>query len=60
VERFGKIEATNARFKDNAHLPKIIDRIVSQVGRRIDEFNPMVDARLADGLRVNAIISPCP
>lgn len=58
VERFGKLEATDARFKDDAHLMKIIDRIVSQVGRRVDDSNPMVDARLADGSRVNAIIPP--
>ncbi len=58
VERFGKLEATTARFKDDAHLMKIIDRIVSQVGRRVDESNPMVDARLADGSRVNAVIPP--
>jgi pilus assembly protein CpaF len=58
VERFGKIEPTDARFKDDAHLMKIIDRIVSSVGRRIDESSPMVDARLPDGSRVNAIIPP--
>jgi len=58
VERFGKLHLTDARFKDNAHLKKIIDRIVSNVGRRIDESCPMVDARLADGSRVNAIIPP--
>jgi len=58
VERFGKIERTNVRFKDNKHLMKIIDRIVSSVGRRIDESSPMVDARLPDGSRVNAIIPP--
>ncbi len=58
VERFGKIEATEARFKDNVHLKKIIDRIVSPIGRRIDESCPMVDARCSDGSRVNAIISP--
>ena len=58
VERFGKLEITEARFKDEAHLRKIIDRIVSSVGRRIDEFSPMVDARLADGSRVNVIIPP--
>ena len=58
VERFGKLEITNARFKDDAHLRKIIDRIVSSVGRRVDEFSPMVDARLADGSRVNVIIPP--
>lgn len=58
VERFGKLELTPVRFKDNAHLMKIIDRIVSKIGRRIDESSPMVDARLADGSRVNAIIPP--
>jgi pilus assembly protein CpaF len=58
VERFGRLELTEARFKDDAHLMKIIDRIVSQVGRRIDESRPMVDARLMDGSRVNAIIPP--
>jgi len=58
VERFGKLEPTDGRFKDDAHLMKIIDRIVSSVGRRIDESSPMVDARLADGSRVNAVIPP--
>ncbi len=58
VERFGRLEPTDARFKDDAHLMKIIDKIVSSVGRRIDESVPMVDARLADGSRVNAIIPP--
>jgi pilus assembly protein CpaF len=58
VERFGKLEATDARFQDNNHLMKIIDRIVSTVGRRIDESNPMVDARLLDGSRVNVVIPP--
>lgn len=58
VERFGKLEPTDARFKDDAHLRKIIDRIVSAVGRRIDESSPMVDARLPDGSRVNAIVPP--
>ena len=58
VERFGKLESTDGRFKDDAHLRKIIDKIVSSVGRRIDESTPMVDARLADGSRVNAIIPP--
>jgi pilus assembly protein CpaF len=58
VERFGRLELTDARFKDDAHLMKIIDRIVSQVGRRVDESSPMVDARLIDGSRVNAIIPP--
>jgi pilus assembly protein CpaF len=58
VERFGKLEHTEGRFKDDNHLRKIIDKIVSAVGRRIDESVPMVDARLADGSRVNAIIPP--
>lgn len=58
VERFGRLEHTNARFKDVDHLMKIIDKIVSSVGRRIDESTPMVDARLADGSRVNVIIPP--
>ncbi|MCP4746526.1 MAG: CpaF family protein [Desulfobacteraceae bacterium] len=58
VERFGKLEPTDARFKDDAHLMKIIDKIVSSVGRRIDESVPMMDARLSDGSRVNAIIAP--
>ncbi len=58
IERFGKLEPTEVVFKDNAHLMQIIDRIVSQVGRRVDESSPMVDARLADGSRVNAIIPP--
>jgi len=58
VERYGKLEPTDARFKDDAHLMRIIDKIVSTVGRRIDESTPMVDARLPDGSRVNAIIPP--
>jgi len=58
VERAGKIESTDVRFNDDAHLLNIIDRIVSKVGRRIDESMPMVDARLRDGSRVNAIIPP--
>jgi pilus assembly protein CpaF len=58
VERHGKLELTEARFKDDVHLKNIIDRIVSAVGRRIDESCPMVDARLSDGSRVNAIIPP--
>jgi pilus assembly protein CpaF len=58
VERAGKLELTPVRFKDNAHLKKIIEKIVSRIGRRIDESVPMVDARLADGSRVNAIIPP--
>ena len=58
VERDGRIEETETSFLDDAHLLRIIDRIVSQVGRRIDEASPMVDARLPDGSRVNAIIPP--
>ena len=58
VEKFGLLELTDARFKDDDHLLKIIDRIVSRIGRRIDESSPMVDARLPDGSRVNAIIPP--
>ena len=58
VERRGKLELTNVHFADNRHLMKIIDRIVSRVGRRVDESSPMVDARLSDGSRVNAIIPP--
>jgi pilus assembly protein CpaF len=57
-ERRGKMEKTNVEFRDNAHLLQIIDRIVSKVGRRVDETCPMVDARLEDGSRVNAIIPP--
>jgi pilus assembly protein CpaF len=58
IERRGKIERTNVRFKDDEHLMRVIERIVSSVGRRIDESSPMVDARLQDGSRVNAIIPP--
>jgi pilus assembly protein CpaF len=58
VERSGKLEPTDVRFKDNSHLMRIIDKIVSTVGRRIDESTPMADARLPDGSRVNAIIPP--
>lgn len=58
VERRGKLELTAVTFNDDAHLMKIIDKIVSRVGRRIDESSPMVDARLPDGSRVNAIIPP--
>lgn len=58
IERRGKITLTNVRFVDDQHLERIIDKIVSQVGRRIDESSPMVDARLPDGSRVNAIIPP--
>ena len=56
VERGGRIERTEVEFRDNNHLMQIIDRIVSKVGRRVDETCPMVDARLEDGSRVNAII----
>ena len=58
VERRGKLEETEVVFRDDAHLLQIIERIVSQVGRRVDESSPMVDARLPDGSRVNAIIPP--
>ena len=58
VERAGKLEPTGLSFKDDAHLMQIIDRIVSRIGRRVHESSPMVDARLADGSRVNAIIPP--
>jgi pilus assembly protein CpaF len=58
IERAGKIELTQATFVDEAHLLRIIDKIVSSVGRRVDESSPMVDARLPDGSRVNAIIPP--
>ncbi len=58
VERDGRLERTDAGFVDDAHVMRIIDKIVSQVGRRIDESSPMVDARLPDGSRVNAIIPP--
>jgi pilus assembly protein CpaF len=58
IERKGLLELTSVTFKDNSHLLRIIDKIVSQVGRRIDESSPMVDARLPDGSRVNAIIGP--
>ncbi len=58
VERFGKLEPTEVRFKDDDHLSRIIDKIASNVGRRIDESSPMLDARLLDGSRVNAIIPP--
>jgi pilus assembly protein CpaF len=58
IERSGKIEKTTTAFVDDAHLLRIIDKIVSQVGRRVDESSPMVDARLPDGSRVNAIIPP--
>jgi len=58
IERAGRLEVTGLSFKDDQHLMQIIDRIVSRVGRRVDESSPMVDARLADGSRVNAIIPP--
>ena len=58
VERRGRMEKTDVKFRDNDHLLQIIDRIVSKVGRRVDETSPMVDARLPDGSRVNAIIPP--
>jgi pilus assembly protein CpaF len=58
IERRGKLEMTEVRFNDDAHLMNIIDRIVSAVGRRVDESSPMVDARLKDGSRVNVIIPP--
>jgi pilus assembly protein CpaF len=58
VERRGRLETTNIAFKDDEHLMRVIERIVSSVGRRIDESSPMVDARLKDGSRVNAIIPP--
>jgi pilus assembly protein CpaF len=58
IERFGKLELTDIKFRDNAHLMRIITKIVSNIGRRIDESSPMVDARLPDGSRVNAVIPP--
>lgn len=58
VERFGKLEQVASKFNDNTHLLNIIQRIVSRVGRRVDESSPMVDARLADGSRVNAVVPP--
>ncbi|ONC13471.1 CpaF family protein [Burkholderia pseudomallei] len=58
VERYGRLELTDVTFYDDAHLMKVIEKIVSRVGRRIDESSPMVDARLPDGSRVNAIIPP--
>jgi pilus assembly protein CpaF len=58
VERAGRLEKSNVRFDDNAHLLKVIEKIVAKVGRRVDESSPMVDARLPDGSRVNAIIAP--
>ncbi len=59
VERFGKLELTKIRFKDERHLLRIIDKIVSAVGRRVDESHPYVDARLEDGSRFNAMVPPC-
>jgi len=59
VERNGKLELTDIRFRDNPHLLRIINKIVSAVGRRVDESSPYVDARLADGSRVNALVPPC-
>src|SRR5438270_6985375 len=56
IERRGKLEKSDIKFRDNDHLLQIIDRIVSKIGRRVDETSPMVDARLPDGSRVNAII----
>ncbi|WP_241741524.1 CpaF family protein [Paragemmobacter straminiformis] len=58
IERYGKLSKTDVRFKDEAHLLRIINKIVSSVGRRVDESSPLVDARLADGSRVNAAIRP--
>ncbi len=59
VERAGKLELTSVRFRDEKHLLRVIDKIVSAVGRRVDESNPYVDARLADGSRFNAMVPPC-
>ncbi|MFT4793396.1 MAG: pilus assembly protein CpaF [Paracoccaceae bacterium] len=59
VERFGKLQLTDVQFKDEKHLLRVIDKIVSAVGRRVDESQPWVDARLADGSRVNALVPPC-
>lgn len=58
VERYGSLEISSARFKDDRHLIRIIQKIVSAVGRRVDESSPLVDARLADGSRVNAVVPP--
>ncbi|GAA3167744.1 CpaF family protein [Planomonospora alba] len=58
VERAGRLEETGTRFTDDAHLRRVIDRIVSRVGRHVDEASPMVDARLPDGSRVNAVVAP--
>ncbi len=60
LERNGRLEPTAARFIDESHLRRTIDKIVSRVGRRIDESSPMVDARLPDGSRVNAVVPPWP
>ena len=58
IERFGLIEPTSVKFENNAHLMRVIDRIVSPIGRRVDEMSPMVDARLPNGFRINATIPP--
>src|SRR5262249_45618868 len=58
VERRGKLVRTDVRFRDDKHLLHVIQRIVARIGRRIDESSPMVDARLADGSRVNAVVPP--
>jgi pilus assembly protein CpaF len=58
IEKYGRLQLTDVKFRDNEHLMQIIERIVSAVGRRVDESSPMVDARLRDGSRVNAIIPP--
>ena len=58
IERQGRLYETTVRFTDDSHLRRIINRMVAQIGRRIDESSPMVDARLPDGSRVNAIIPP--
>ena len=59
IEKKGRLERTNVVFEDNLHVLKIIDRIVSPLGRHIDADSPMVDARLPDGSRVNAVVPPC-
>jgi pilus assembly protein CpaF len=58
IEREGKLELTNVTFQNDEHVMRIIDRIIAPIGRRVDESSPMVDARLPDGSRVNAIIPP--
>jgi pilus assembly protein CpaF len=58
IERDGRLQRVNGRFNDEAHLRRTIDKIVARVGRRVDESSPMVDARLPDGSRVNAVIPP--